>query len=239
MAKQAVIYTRYSPRPGESDSCKVQAEKCRAYCGIHDMRILAEYRDEGLSGATLNRPGLAEALELCCKKKAALVVYALARFARSTKDAIETVDQLDKAHADFVCVSESIDTTTPHGRFMFTLTAALAQLEREQIADRTSVSMRVHQKNGRRMSRFAPYGWEVDPEDPKQLILVEDEATNIVAIMSMFENRFNYAQIAKRLNEENVPYRNQRPWYREAVRRIAQRAVATGWEPMTEATRTV
>ena len=220
---QAVIYTRYSPRPGESDSCKVQAEKCRAYCGIHDMVVIAEHRDEGLSGGTLARPGLTSSIELCCAKRAALVVYALARFARSTKDAITIVDQLDRARADFISVSESIDTTTPHGRFMFTLTAALAQLEREQIAERTSTSMLVHQRNGRRMSRFAPYGWEIDPENPKNLIPNEEETKAIERVLFLHADGSSNAQIAEQLNANDVPYRNQRPWYREAVRRVVRR----------------
>ena len=220
---QAVIYTRYSPRPGESDSCDIQAEKCRAYCGIHDMAVIAEHRDEGLSGGTLARPGLTSSIELCCAKRAALVVYALARFARSTKDAITIVDQLDKAHADFISVSESIDTTTPHGRFMFTLTAALAQLEREQIADRTSVSMLVHQKNGRRMSRFAPFGWRIDLEDSSRLLVDDTEMKSVNHVLNLHANGFSNAQIARQLNENGVPYRNQRPWYREAVRRILRR----------------
>lgn len=229
---KAVLYSRYSPRPGTSESCEVQLERCRMYCGAHDLKIIAEHKDERLSGGTIHRPGLTAAVDACCEKRAALVVLSLSRFARSTKDAILTVERLAKAHADFISVSENIDTTTPHGRFMFTLTAAIAELEREQIAERTSVAMHVHQSKGRRMSRYAPYGWKIDPNDKKRMIPNPDEEQAIKHVLELHTDGFGHQKISNFLNEQNVPYRGGKPWYREAVRRVVRREQS---QPLREA----
>ena len=221
--KTAVLYARYSPRPTKSESCEVQLERCRLYCAAHDLKIIGEYRDERLSGGTMNRPGLAAALELSCEKRAALVVFALARFARTTRDTILSVERLHQAHADFISVSESVDTTNAMGKFSFVLMAALAELERGQISERTSTAMRVHQSRGRRMGRFAPYGTMIDPADSKRLLPNAEEEQAVEHLMDLHGRGLNHTRIAAELNKAGVPYRDGRAWYREAVRRVLRR----------------
>jgi DNA invertase Pin-like site-specific DNA recombinase len=65
------------------------------------------------------------------------------------------------AGADLAVIQENVNTRSPMGRFIFTLFSALAQLEREQNAERTSTAMLRHHAKGRRMTRpeRCPYGW--------------------------------------------------------------------------------
>src|SRR5262249_56481568 len=107
-----------------------------------------------------------------CDMTAAVVVLSLPRLARCTKDAIDLAERLNSAGADLAVIQENVNTRSPMGRFIFTLFSALAQLEREQIAERTSSAMIRHQAKGRRMTRpdRCPYGWHPDPANPGRLV---------------------------------------------------------------------
>jgi len=222
---EAVLYTRFSPRrnAAECESCQTQFDYCRKYCDLHQLGIIDELKDEAMSGATAaNRPGLQEALTLACKHKAVLVVYSLSRLARNTKEAIEISERLDKAGADLASLHENIDTTTAMGRFVFKLLAALAELEREQIAERTQEAMLRHQANGRRMSDRTPYGWVRDPDNHKLLIEDSDEQATINRITQLRRSGFGYRHIGRTLIAEGILCRG-RKWQHSTIRRILQR----------------
>ena len=165
----AVIYARFSPRPNaeECESVAKQIERCKAYCKANDYRILVIYADKEMSGGRAdNRPGLQEALRVACAMEAVVVTFSLDRLARNTMDALQISQRLAKHSANWASVQERIDTSTPMGRFVFTLMAALAQLYREQNAERTAKAMKHHQLNGRRMSDRLPYGYQSDLPTP-------------------------------------------------------------------------
>ena len=145
----------------ERDSVEKQVERCPAYCVGHGYHVVAERADKDLAGGRAdNRPGLQVAVALACQRKGILCVYSLSRFARCTRDAIDLGERLGAAGADLAVIQESVNTRSPTGRFVFTLFSALAQLERDKIAERTSCAMLRHQAEGRRMTRAdrCPYG---------------------------------------------------------------------------------
>ena len=65
-----------------------------------------------------------------------VIVESISRFARSTRDLLQLIDILTKKDVNFVSKKESLDTSTPSGKFMLTVFGALAELEREQILQR-------------------------------------------------------------------------------------------------------
>ena len=154
---QAVIYARFSPRAecgGLRFSVEKQTERCRALLQAHGYEVIGEKHDNDMSGGRAdNRPGLQAAIALACKHKAVLVVYKLDRLARNTRDALEVLERLQKSKADLASLVEQINSRSPMGRFFFTQLAAFAELEREQIRERTSAAMRSYQADGRRMTR--------------------------------------------------------------------------------------
>ncbi len=105
------------------------------------------YQDE-LSGAKDNRPGLLKALEQL-RSDDTLVVWKLDRLGRSVKSLIELVSDLDSKNIHFKSITDSIDTSTPSGRFFFHVMASLAQMERELIVERTKAGLLAAKKQGR------------------------------------------------------------------------------------------
>ena len=228
MTTVAVCYARFSPRPSpeECDSAEKQLERCKAYCKGHGYEVVAEHDDKDLSGGRAdNRPGLQKAIATACKRQAVLVVYSLSRLARCTKDAIDLAERLNAAGADLAVIQENVNTRSPMGRFIFTLFSALAQLEREQIAERTSSAMLRHQAKGRRMTRpdRCPYGWRVHPSDPTRLIEDMEEQAAIARIRQAHKNGGGLREIARSLDRAGIDCRGG-SWSHTTIASILRRA---------------
>jgi DNA invertase Pin-like site-specific DNA recombinase len=224
----AVLYARFSPRPNaeECDSVEKQLERCRAYSLGHGYTVVAQHHDKDLSGARAdNRPGLQNAIAAACKRKAVLVVYSLSRLARCTRDAIDLAARLSAAGADLAVIQENVNTRSPMGRFVFILFSALAELEREQVAERTSSAMLRHQAKGRRMTRLdrCPYGWRPDTADPVRLVEDAGEQSVIVRILEDRRHGRGLREIARKLDSAGVPCRGGR-WSHTTVRSVVHRS---------------
>ena len=90
---------------------------------------------EKISGKNTHRPQLQAMLDFV-REGDTVVVSEIARFARNTKDLLDLIDQLTEKGVQFESQKEKIDTTTPAGKFMLTVFAAVSQLEREYILAR-------------------------------------------------------------------------------------------------------
>ncbi len=104
--------------------------------------------EDHMSGAVTTRPGLTDALSHL-RKGDVLVIWKLDRLGRSVKGLVDLVAELEKKGVQFRSVTDSIDTSTPAGRFFFHVMSALAQMERELIAERTNAGLAAAKKRGR------------------------------------------------------------------------------------------
>ena len=105
------------------------------------------FKDDGLSGATTERP----ALRRCLKKLGAgdtLVVWKLDRLGRSLRDLITMLDELKRRKVKFRSLTEHIDTDTPTGRAMWQMIGLLAELERSLISERTHAGVKGAKRRG-------------------------------------------------------------------------------------------
>ena len=84
------------------------------------------------SGKNAERAQL-KALLAFCRKGDVVITESISRIARNTKDLLTIIEQLTNKGVDFISLKESIDTSTPQGKFMLTVFAAVAELEREYI----------------------------------------------------------------------------------------------------------
>jgi DNA invertase Pin-like site-specific DNA recombinase len=223
----AVLYARFSPRPSpdECSSVEKQLERCQAYCCGHGYEVVAQYHDKDLSGSRAdNRPGLQRAIATACKHKAVLCVYSLSRLARCTRDAIDLAERLNAAGADLAVIQENVNTRSPMGRFIFTLFSALAQVEREQIAERTSSAMLRHQAKGRRMTRpdRCPFGWRPDTSDRDRLAEDPGEQAAIARIRQERRQGRGLREIARKLDQAGIDCRGGQ-WSHSTVRAVLRR----------------
>ena len=104
------------------------------------------------SGKNKNRPGLNDMMSFV-REGDTVIVESFSRFARSVKDVLDLVEQLDAKDVKFISQKETIDTSTPQGRFMLTVFAALAQLEREQTRQRQAEGIAIAKAAGKYKGR--------------------------------------------------------------------------------------
>lgn len=104
--------------------------------------------DDKISGIKTERPGLEKALFLL-RAGDTLVVWKLDRLGRSIKDLIDTVKALEQRGVAFQSLTDAIDTSTPAGRFFFHVMAALAEMERDLITERTRAGLAHARSKGR------------------------------------------------------------------------------------------
>ena len=104
------------------------------------------------SGARADRPGLSDAFDHL-RPGDTLVVWKLDRLGRSLKDLVVTITQLAARGIGFKSLTEQIDTTSPGGKLIFHLFAALAEFERDVIRERTHAGLAAARARGRRGGR--------------------------------------------------------------------------------------
>ena len=224
--KSAIIYARFSDRPlaSDCDSNEKQEERCRAWCTCYNHPIAAVYKDDAISGKDAdNRPGLQEALQHVCRIKGVLVVYSICRFARGVVDGCKGAERLRKAGAEFVSITEHVDTTTAAGRCFYSILLAFAQMERERIGERTKAAMLKYQAEGRVMSKRLPYGWCLDPTDAARMRPEPNECVAILIMLLMHQRGLGLRAIARRLEQEGHLPRTGSHWPHTTLRRIQSR----------------
>ena len=146
--------------------------KIKAYCQLKDLDLAEIVEDAGISAKNLKRPGVQRVLKLARTKQVdAIVVYKLDRIFRSTVDALETTKAFDKWGVSFHSIEETLDTRSAMGRFFFTLTAALAEMERRLIGERTKAALAHKRSRNEKTGGETPYGYDLTPAG----ILIDNE----------------------------------------------------------------
>lgn len=208
---KAIGYLRVSTTGQALDgvSLEMQRSKVEAWASLNDSTMLAVYSDEGLSGSNADRPGLQAALAHAKREKAALVVYSLSRFSRSTIDTLRLVEELSRSGCEFVSLTEKLDTTTPAGRVVLRVLAALSEFEREQIGDRTSAALRHLKAAGKRYGKSIPHGFRLDGE---RLVRDEGEAEVMRLAKALRDRGLSLRKISKELEARGAFNREGRPF---------------------------
>jgi len=145
------LYCRVSTTDQSTDS---QLLDLRRYVSDRGWQTFREYCDNGISGTKDSRPALNEMMGDAKKRKFdVILVWRFDRFARSTRHLINALEEFKNLGIDFVSYQENIDTSSPLGGAIFTIISAVAQLERDIIAERVKMGLRRAVENGKRLGR--------------------------------------------------------------------------------------
>ncbi|HBP20342.1 MAG TPA: resolvase [Planctomycetes bacterium] len=148
---RAAIYARVSTY---DQSPLMQLEALREYAARRGFAVAGEFVDHGISGTKSTRPQLNLLMEAVRKRQVdAVLVFRFDRMARSTSHLLRVLEEFDALGVQFVSYAESIDTSTPMGRAMYTILGALAELERNLIVERSVEGQKRARARGKHVGR--------------------------------------------------------------------------------------
>jgi DNA invertase Pin-like site-specific DNA recombinase len=149
--KKAAIYVRVSTPDQHVES---QLYDLRELAIQRGFEIVHEYEDRGISGTKARRPGLDALMADARRKKFSIVlVAAFDRIARSTKNFLQIIDELDSMGIEFISRREGVATGDAMGRLFVTIISAIAELERSLVVERVKSGMRRAKLEGRQIGR--------------------------------------------------------------------------------------
>jgi len=185
-------------------------------------KLIKIYTEVRSAKNSKDRPEFNEALEKV-KKYDGLIALKLDRVARNTRDVLILVeDVLEPLNKALVLLDLNVDTSTPTGKLILTVMAAVAQLERDTIRDRTQGGREAKARGGGYAYGSPPYGWKTEKEC---LIPDEDEQRIIRMMRNHRRSGKSLQEVADYLNGLSIPTKRGKRWEKEQVKRVLDRKV--------------
>ncbi|MBM7856180.1 site-specific DNA recombinase [Desulfohalotomaculum tongense] len=224
----AVVYIRVSTEEqarhgyslsGQEDVCVRKAKEL----GATDIQI---YKDEGISGAILERPGLQEALAVVKNSGAKyFVVYDPDRLSRKLSHQLLISETIEKAGCRLEFVNFDWEDT-PEGRLFYSMRGAIAEYEKEKFLLRSKFGKTTKARKGLLTHNPRIFGYRYIPGG--RMEINEEQASLYRQMVDMALKGTSPEEIAKRFNEMGIPGPGGGKWYRATVRRILKNPTYTG-----------
>ncbi|SEL11740.1 recombinase family protein [Ruminococcus albus] len=197
--RRTALYIRVSTDAQfeEGYSVDAQKEKLAQYCKLKDIENYEFYIDGGWSGSNIDRPEIKRLItDIKSGKIDAVVVYKLDRLSRSQKDTVFLLEDVFIPNGcAFISLNENFDTSTPYGKAMIGILSVFAQLERENIRERTRMGMYERVKSGLWMGGGrVPFGYDYDRE--KNTLVPNEKAEQVRQIFQLYLQGYSTTQLA-------------------------------------------
>ena len=150
---KAALYLRVST----VDQTTLNQElELKEYCERNKIEIYGIYKDEGISGTKASRPELDRMLQDMRQRMFdTIVVWKFDRLGRSTAHLLQVLQELQNKDIRLIATTQNIDTSTPMGKFFFTILAGFAEMEREIIVERIKSGLARRKSQGKTLGRKA------------------------------------------------------------------------------------
>jgi site-specific DNA recombinase len=225
---KVALYVRVSTeeQADEGFSINGQIKTLEDYCERNRYEVVKVYKDEGLSGKSMNRPALRELLKDCKSNLFDMVmVWKISRLARKQVDFLNIIDLLEKNNVTFFSYSENIDASTPTGKAMLQMMGSFAELERNITVENVKMGMTQRAKEGK-WNGGSMLGYT---SKNKQLVIVESEAKIVRRIFDLYINGKGYKSIANQLNHEGYKTKHNAGFSTNSVRTILTNPAYAGF----------
>lgn len=235
---RVAIYARFSSDQQNAASAADQIDRCRRYADARGWTVRDDliFRDEALSGASMDRPGAIRLLDAVAAGRVDLVlVEDTSRLSRREADLHDLIDRLAFARVGLIGIADGVDVTARGGRLTAGIRATMAAEYLRDLSDKTRRGMVARARAGLSTGGLA-YGYRSRPRDGGGFAVEVDpeRAETIRRIFAAYVGGRSQKQIAAALNADGIPApraranRRGRGWQHTAVRSILRNERYTG-----------
>jgi site-specific DNA recombinase len=231
------IWVRVSTEEaGKGESPVIHEHRARSYAQTRNWQVFTVYHLEGVSGKSVIEHPEAQRMLSDVRNGhiTGLIFSKLARLGRNTRELLAIADIFNTFGADLISIYEAIDTSTPGGKFFYTILAAVAQWEREEISERIRASVSIRATLGRPLNGKATMGYVwID----KNLVPDPAKAPIRKLLYLLFAKHKRLETVARLLNDSGFRTGNGALFYCRTVRRLIKDSTPMGRHVINYTTR--